>query len=322
MPDMPPRSYREAGVDVDRADRLVDFIKGLKSRAISAQIGGFSGAVPLSLRGLKDPLLLTTCDGVGTKLLVARHLGRYDTVGIDLVAMCVNDLAVCGADPVSFQDYIACGRLDEAILEPVLRGVAAGCEQADCLLAGGETAELPDMYAAGDIDLAGFCAGVVDRSALLPRLPEIREGDAVLAIPSTGIHSNGFSLARKVLDPDTEWAELLTPTRIYVRELRELRATGALLAAAHITGSGLEGNVPRVIPAGLFADLDYRWPVPEVFGRIQRKARISDEEMRRVFNLGLGIVLVTHAASVARMHRAAEAAGFALLEVGRIATIR
>ncbi len=322
MPDMPPRSYREAGVDIDRADRLVDFIKSLKSRAISSQIGGFSGAVPMSLRGLKEPLLLTTCDGVGTKLLVAKHFGRYDTVGIDLVAMSVNDLAVCGADPISFQDYIACGRLDETILEPVLRGIAAGCELADCPLTGGETAELPDMYAEGDIDLAGFCAGVVDRSALLPRLSEIREGDAVLAIPSTGIHSNGFSLARRVLDPDTEWAELLTPTRIYVRELRALRATGALLAAAHITGSGLEGNIPRVLPPGLTADLDYRWPVPEVFGRIQGKARISDEEMRRVFNLGLGIVLVTPAASVASMHRAAEAAGFSLLEAGRIAAIR
>jgi phosphoribosylformylglycinamidine cyclo-ligase len=316
---MPPRSYRDAGVDIARADRLVGFIKSLPSRAVSQTIGGFSGAVPLDLRGIRDPVLLTTCDGVGTKLLVARELGRYDTVGIDLVAMCVNDLAVCGADPVAFQDYIACGRIDERILEPVLRGVAAGCELADCPLTGGETAELPDMYAPGDIDLAGFCAGVVGRQALLPRLGGIREGAPVLAIPSSGIHSNGFSLARKVLDPATEWGDLLTPTRIYVRELRALRATGELLAAAHITGSGLEGNIPRVLPEGLCAQLDYNWPVPEVFGLIQRKGRVPDEEMRRVFNLGLGIVLVSTPEGAARLHGAAEGAGFSLLEVGRVA---
>ena len=289
---------------------------------MSRTIGGFSGAVPLDLRGAREPVLLTTCDGVGTKLLVARELGRYDTVGIDLVAMCVNDLAVCGADPIAFQDYIACGRIDEKILEPVLRGIAAGCELADCPLTGGETAELPDMYAPGDIDLAGFCAGVVDRSSLLPRLGDIREGNAVLAIASSGIHSNGFSLARKVLDPRTEWDELLTPTRIYVRELRALRATGDVLAAAHITGSGLEGNIPRVLPEGLTADLDYNWPVPAVFGRIQSKAGVSDAEMRRVFNLGLGIVLVAAADAVRRLHRAAESGGFALLEVGRVAARR
>ncbi len=316
---MPPRSYKAAGVDIDRADRLVDFIRGLPARGVSQAIGGFSGAVPLDLRGARDPILLTTCDGVGTKLLVAKRLRRYDTVGIDLVAMCVNDLAVCGADPIAFQDYIACGGIDEAILEPVLRGIAAGCELADCPLTGGETAELPDMYEPGDIDLAGFCAGVVDRSALLPRLADIREGQAVLAIASSGIHSNGFSLARKALDPDAEWDELLTPTRIYVRELRALRATGDVLAAAHITGSGLEGNIPRVLPEGLVAELDYNWPVPAVFGRIQSKAGVTDAEMRRVYNLGLGIVLVAGAGGVPRLHRAAESAGFELLEVGRIA---
>ena len=313
---MPPRSYKEAGVDIDRAERLVDFIKGLPSA--STQIGGFSGAVPLELRGAVEPVLLTTCDGVGTKLLVAKRLDRYDTVGVDLVAMCANDLAVCGADPICFQDYIACGRVDESILGPVLRGIAAGCEQAGCPLTGGETAELPEMYAEGDIDLAGFCAGVVERSALLPRIAEIRAGDAVLAIPSSGIHSNGFSLARKVLDPDTEWADLLTPTRIYVAELRALRATGGLLAAAHITGGGLEGNVPRVLPGRLAADLNYDWPVPEVFARIQRKGSIPDSEMRRVFNLGLGIVLVAARAAVPRLRGAADAAGFALLEAGRV----
>jgi phosphoribosylformylglycinamidine cyclo-ligase len=263
-------------------------------------------------------VLMTTCDGVGTKLLVAKHLGRYDTVGIDLVAMCVNDLAVCGADPIAFQDYIACGRIDESILQPVLRSIAAGCEIAGCPLAGGETAELPDMYAEGDIDLAGFCAGVVDKREMLPRLGEIREGDALLAIPSSGIHSNGFSLARKVLDAATEWTALLEPTRIYVRELRALRATGAMLGAAHITGGGLVGNIPRAMPEGLSPRLSYDWPVPPVFALIQRKGAIPDAEMRRVFNMGLGVVVVGKAGAVSSLHRAAEAAGFQLLDVGRV----
>jgi phosphoribosylformylglycinamidine cyclo-ligase len=246
-------------------------------------------------------MLLSTTDGVGTKLLVAKRLGRWDTIGIDLVAMSVNDLAVCGADPISFLDYIACGRIREDVLRDVIRGVVAGCEEADCVLAGGETAEMPDVYGPDDLDLAGFCVGMVEKSGMLPRLDRIEAGDAVLGLPSSGVHSNGYSLARKCVPEDdrSAWEELLTPTRIYVRELRALRETGKLLAAAHVTGSGLEANFERVVPKDLKARFSWDWPRPEIFDRIQSGGRVPEEEMRRVFNLGVGIAFVVKAADAA-----------------------
>ncbi|NLJ45226.1 MAG: phosphoribosylformylglycinamidine cyclo-ligase [Treponema sp.] len=294
---MPIDSYKKAGVDIDAGDAFADFIRGLPSRAVSKGIGGFAGGVPLDLKGRREPILLSTTDGVGTKLLVAKKLGRWDTIGIDLVAMSVNDLAVCGADPISFLDYIACGRIRNEVLQDVIRGVVAGCEEADCVLAGGETAEMPDVYGPEDLDLAGFCVGVVEKSELLPDLPRIGPGDAVLGLPSSGVHSNGYSLARKCVPEDdrTAWEELLTPTRIYVRELRLLRETGKLLAAAHVTGSGLEANFERVIPTGLKARFTWDWPRPGIFDRIQRGGGIPEEEMRRVFNLGVGIAFVVKA---------------------------
>lgn len=295
---MPVDSYKKAGVDIGKGDAFADFIRNLPSRAVSKSIGGFAGGVPLDLSGWKEPLLLSTTDGVGTKLLVAKKLGRWDTIGIDLVAMSVNDLAVCGADPLSFLDYIACGSIRESVLQAVIRGVVAGCEESDCALAGGETAEMPDVYGPDDLDLAGFCVGVVEKSSMLPRLDAMAEGDAILGLPSSGIHSNGLSLARKCVGADDlpAWEELLTPTRIYVRELRALRSTGRILAAAHITGSGLVANFERVIPVGLAPRFSWDWPRPPVFDRIQAGGQVPEAEMRSVFNLGVGIAFVVKSA--------------------------
>ncbi len=199
---------------------------------------------------MRHPVLLTTTDGVGTKILVAQRLGKLDTVGIDLVAMCVNDLVVCGARPVQFLDYIACGRIHEERLQALMKGIVRGCELAGCRLGGGETAEMPDVYGPDEFDLAGFAVGAVEKDALLPRLAEIRAGDVILGIASSGIHSNGLSLARKAL-PERAWSLLLEPTRIYAPEMAALCATGHVLAAAHVTGSGLHGNLERVVPEGL-----------------------------------------------------------------------
>jgi phosphoribosylformylglycinamidine cyclo-ligase len=315
------KSYRDAGVDIDRGDRFVQFIRGIRSPAVDAGIGGFSSAMPLASLGLRSPVLMTTTDGTGTKLLVAKRLGRYDTIGIDLVAMNVNDLAVCGARPLVFLDYIACGRIDETRMHDVIRGIVKGCELAGCSLGGGETAEMPDLYAPDDLDLAGFAVGFAETDAVLPRKAEIRAGDLVLGIASSGIHSNGLSLARKLVpESDTAaWEDLLVPTRIYVRELLALNATGRLLAAAHVTGGGLSGNLQRVIPDGLSPRFDFAWPVPSIFGKIQALGAISDGEMRRVFNLGIGVALIAHPEDEATLREAGRAAGAEVLRIGVLA---
>lgn len=286
--------YRSAGVDIEKGDRFARFIASLGSPAVSSSIGGFSGEIPLDLGAYKHPLLLSTTDGVGTKLLVAKRLHRYDTIGIDLVAMNVNDLAVCGAQPLSFLDYISCGRLNEDLLQDVIRGIVAGCEQARCVLVGGETAEMPDLYEGDDIDLAGFCVGLVEKENALPQLSRMQEGDPLYALPSSGIHSNGLSLARKALasSSDNLWEELLIPTRIYVSELMLLASSGTILGAAHITGGGLEGNMVRVLPKTLRPRFSWDWEVPSIFRTIQEKGNIQIEEMRRVFNMGIGIALI------------------------------
>lgn len=193
------KSYAEAGVDIEKGDRFAEFIGSLKSKAVSGEIGGFAGGIEIDTEKYKKPVLLSTTDGVGTKLLIARQLEKYDTIGIDLVAMCVNDLIVCGADPVNFLDYIACGKLNEKQMQEIIKGVVEGCEQSECILAGGETAEMPDVYAEDDFDLAGFCVGLVNKDNILPKKDKISKGDTVLALPSAGIHSNGLSLARKVI---------------------------------------------------------------------------------------------------------------------------
>lgn len=288
---MKPRSYDDAGVSVARGESFAAYLAGLDSPAVG-RIGGFSGGLEIDASRYRRPVLLSTTDGVGTKLLVARELGVWDTVGIDLVAMCVNDLAVCGADPAVFLDYIACGRIDESVLRQIAAGIVAGCEQAECTLAGGETAELPDMYAADDVDLAGFATGIAERDEQLPRPQTMVAGDLVVGLASSGIHSNGLSLARKVVPAGDRAAlrEILTPTRIYVRELRAARSI--IKGAAHVTGGGLVANLERALPDGLRPRIAWDWDVPPVFDLISSAGDIAAEEMRRVFNMGVGIAMV------------------------------
>jgi len=313
--------YEKAGVSIRKGDDFAEFIKGLPSKAVSKGIGGFAGGAALDLRGYREPVLLSTTDGVGTKLLVAKKLGRYDTIGIDLVAMSVNDLVVCGARPVQFLDYIACGKIDEAVLHSVIKGVVAGCEQSLCELTGGETAEMPDVYGTDDIDLAGFAVGIVEKSEMLPKIERMEAGDAILGMPSTGVHSNGYSLARKAVDPDDRgtWEELLVPTKIYVRELLELIGSGKVLGAAHITGSGLLGNIERVIPRDLRPRFSWDWPVPPIFAKIQGGGRIGDEEMRSVFNMGIGMAVIAKKDEAAGLLATAASKGIALFRAGELA---
>lgn len=311
--------YASAGVSIEKGDAFARFIASQGSTAVSKAIGGFAGGIPIDITRYREPLLMSTTDGVGTKLLIAKQLKQYDTVGIDLVAMCVNDLAASGADPISFLDYIACGTIQDDILKPVIAGIITGCEQAGCTLVGGETAEMPDMYAADDIDLAGFAVGIVDRPDALPR-EGIAAGDIVWGLPSSGIHSNGLSLARKAV-PQTETAVrrlMLTPTRVYVKELAALRRTGALLAAAHITGGGLTANTERVLPDNLYLETDFNWSVPEVFQHIQQMGSIKTEEMRRVFNMGIGMTLIAHPADSPAVRASASEAGIELVQVGTV----
>lgn len=286
--------YSSAGVDIEAGDRFARHIASIQSPALRGSIGGFAGAISLDLKDIPDPVLLSTTDGVGTKLLVAERMKRFNTIGVDLVAMCVNDLAVCGAAPLQFLDYIACGSISSTPLNEIMDGIVLGCELAGCALSGGETAEMPDVYAPGSFDLAGFCTGVVSRSRMLPRQNLIKPGDVVYGIPSTGIHSNGLSLARKALSdaPEHVYAQLLEPTRIYVSELEFLTQHPAILAAAHITGGGLFGNLSRVLPEGVNLELTWDWPVPDVFRHIAGYGSIAEAEMKKVFNMGMGIAFV------------------------------
>jgi len=235
--------------------------------------------------------------------------------------MSVNDLVVCGAKPLQFLDYIACGKISEERLHEVIAGVIVGCEQAGCELTGGETAEMPDVYGEDDIDLAGFAVGVVEKNRMLPRLDRMEEGDVVLGMPSTGVHSNGFSLARKAVDPEDRaaWEELLVPTKIYVKEVTELLGTGRVLGAAHITGSGLSGNVDRVLPKGLRARFSWDWPVPPIFAKIQKGGGISDEEMRNVFNMGIGMTVIAKKEEAEGLVEIATSKGMTLFPVGVLA---
>lgn len=311
-------TYSEAGVDIDRGDRFASYIGSIKSKAVSRRLGGFAGGVEIDTSRYTHPVILSTTDGVGTKLLVAKELGRYDTVGIDLVAMCVNDLIVCNAEPVSFLDYIACGEVDESILHPLIAGIVRGCELAECSLTGGETAEMPDMYGPGDIDLAGFAVGIGEKEKLLPAARGITPGDKIYGLPSSGIHSNGLSLARKIITPDQDkdYPELLVPTRIYVTEMKHLLDAGGITAAAHITGGGLEGNLRRVLPENLRPVFTWDWPEPPIFGKIRSKGSIAEEEMRRVFNLGVGMAFVVSPEGEKQVIDSAGSAGIDLLFLG------
>ena len=304
-------SYRDAGVDIDAGSRLVERIKPLAAATtrpgVISGLGGFGALFELPLADYRQPVLVSGTDGVGTKLKLAIELGRHDTIGIDLVAMCANDILVSGAEPLFFLDYYATGRLDVEVAAAVVSGIARGCELAGCALTGGETAEMPGMYAQGDYDLAGFCVGIAEKSALI--LPErVTPGDVLIGLAASGPHSNGYSLIRRVLavsdtdlDADIDGQpladRLLAPTRIYVRAVLPLTRAMHVHALAHITGGGLTENLPRVLPAGTQARVDLAsWQRPAVFDWLQEQGGIAESEMMRTFNCGVGMVVCVAAA--------------------------
>jgi phosphoribosylformylglycinamidine cyclo-ligase len=316
-------SYRDAGVDIDAGDALVEAIKPFARRTmrpeVLAGIGGF-GALCEIPKKYRHPVLVSGTDGVGTKLKLAFQLGKHDTVGIDLVAMSVNDVLVQGAEPLFFLDYFACGKLEQGVAADVIKGIARGCELAGCALIGGETAEMPGMYPAGEYDLAGFCVGVVEKERILDG-KSIRPGDTILGLASSGPHSNGYSLIRKILErePDKVAESLLEPTRIYVKSILELLESVPVKGLAHITGGGLTGNVPRILPDSLRATIKQAsWPRPEVFQWLQRAGNVAEDEMHRVFNCGIGMVAVVAPSDAKRAMDNLRASGETVYEIGVI----
>jgi phosphoribosylformylglycinamidine cyclo-ligase len=331
--------YAEAGVDIDAGADLVDRIgpvaRSTARPGATPALGGFGGLFDLGACGFKDPLLVATTDGVGTKVLLAAEAGAGRGVGVDLVAMCVNDLVVQGAQPLFFLDYFATGKLVPGVAGEVVAGIGDGCRLAGCALIGGETAEMPGLYGRGEFDLAGFAVGAVERGGVLPRPDLIADGDVVLGLESSGIHANGFSLVRLVLrerglrlsdpcpwSPDQRLADpLLTPTRIYVAGCLAAIATGGVKALAHVTGGGLVENPPRALADGQVLHLDLRaWPLPPVFGWLAQAGRLGTLELLRTFNCGIGMVLVVDPARVDRVRAALEAHGEAVRVVGRVAS--
>ena len=330
-------TYARAGVSIAAGNALVKAIAPLaKSTArpgADASLGGFGGFFDLKAAGYRDPLLVAANDGVGTKLKLAIDSGRHDGVGIDLVAMCVNDLIVQGAEPLFFLDYFATGKLESGVAEQVIASIAEGCKQAGCALIGGETAEMPGMYAAGDYDLAGFCVGAVERGEALTG-HGVAAGDVILGLASSGVHSNGFSLVRRLaadkgwkLDRPAQFDQdrllieaLLAPTRIYVRSLLPLVRAGRIAAMAHITGGGLLENIPRVLLDGLHAFVDAdAWPQPRLMAFLQAQGNIEPEEMARTFNCGIGMALIVRADEAGPITDALAQAGETVLTIGRIA---
>jgi phosphoribosylformylglycinamidine cyclo-ligase len=328
-------TYRDAGVDIDEGDRLVELIKPharptLRPEVL-AGIGGFGGLFALDVKKYREPVLVSGTDGVGTKLKVAFAADRHDTVGIDLVAMCVNDIAVVGAEPLFFLDYFATGKLKAEQGAEVVKGIAEGCRQAGCALIGGETAELPGFYTGGEYDLAGFAVGCVERSRLVDGR-SIAPGDVAIGVASSGLHSNGFSLARKALldryPLDQRFdalggralgEALLEPTRIYAKDVLALLEKVPVKGFAHVTGGGLPGNVPRSMPDGTRAVLEERrWPRPAVFDLIEREGQVPRDEMYRTFNMGLGLVAIVGAGDEAAAHAALAERGLAAWTVGSI----
>ena len=322
-------TYRDAGVDIDAGDALVEAIKPLVARTnrpgVLAGIGGFGALFQIPPGQYQEPVLVSSTDGVGTKLKLAIELDRHDTIGIDLVAMCVNDIVVQGAEPLFFLDYFATGKLDNDTAARVIGGIAEGCHQAGCALVGGETAEMPGMYQPGDYDLAGFTVGVVEKNRVIDG-SAVQANDTIIGLVSSGPHSNGYSLIHRIISHRHAQLQddfggrplgevLLAPTRIYVKPLLELMRTLDVHAAAHITGGGLPGNVPRVIPDELRAVIDARsWKRPQIFDWLQEGGNVANEEMFRTFNCGIGMILVMHA-------RDAEQALGLLQQAGETATV-
>jgi phosphoribosylformylglycinamidine cyclo-ligase len=316
-------SYRDAGVDIDAGDALVEAIKPFARRTmrpeVLAGIGGFGALCELPKK-YREPVLVAGTDGVGTKLKLAFELARHDSVGIDLVAMSVNDVLVQGAEPLFFLDYFACGKLDTRVAAEVVKGIARGCELAGCALIGGETAEMPGMYPEGEYDLAGFCVGVVEKSRIIDGR-SIRPGDALLGLASSGPHSNGYSLIRRILSRSRPEfiAEFLEPTRIYVKPVLKLLESIAVKGLAHITGGGLTENVPRILQKDLVAKISKKaWPRPKLFEWLQREGNVAEDEMHRVFNCGIGMVIVVDAADAPRAAAELRASGETVYEIGAI----
>ncbi|MEO0617164.1 MAG: phosphoribosylformylglycinamidine cyclo-ligase [Pseudomonadota bacterium] len=326
-------TYRDAGVDIDAGAALVERIGRQVARTrrdgVLTGLGGFGGLFALDLARFPEPVLVSGTDGVGTKLMLARELDRHDSIGIDLVAMCVNDIVVTGAEPLFFLDYYATGQLDVGAAADVIGGIATGCEQAGCALIGGETAEMPGMYEGGDYDLAGFAVGAVSRPDIIDG-SGVGAGDRVLGLASSGPHANGYSLIRAVRDrasadlgqplaDGTLGDALLAPTRIYVKPLLALFGQARPLALAHITGGGLTENLPRVLPDGLGVELDAAaWPRAEVFDWLQREGGIDDDEMWRTFNCGIGMCLIVRTEDMAAARATLEASGEAVYDIGRV----
>ena len=330
-------TYRDAGVDIDAGNRLIERIRpaaaGTKRPGATGGIGGFGALFDLKAAGFTDPILVATTDGVGTKLKIAVESGNHRSIGMDLVAMCVNDLLVQGAEPLLFLDYFATGALDVEVAGLIIEGVAEGCRMAGAALVGGETAEMPGLYRQGDYDIAGFAVGAAERADLLPR-SDLAAGDVILGLRSAGLHSNGFSLVRRVVEESgLAWSEpapfetgtsladaLLRPTRIYVRScLEAIRRTGSVKALAHVTGGGLVENVPRILPADLAADIDLAAiPVPPVFRWLAAAGPVAEREMIRTFNCGIGMVVVAEAARSAEIRAVLDDAGEETVELGRL----
>ena len=326
-------SYAQAGVDIDAGNALVERIKPIVKRTfrpgVLTGLGGFGALFELPLDRYREPVLVSGTDGVGTKLKLAMQLGRHATIGIDLVAMCVNDIVVAGAEPLFFLDYYATGKLDIDTATDVVRGIATGCELAGCALTGGETAEMPGMYAAGDYDLAGFAVGIVEKSKIL-QAERVEVGDVLLGLGSSGPHSNGYSLIRKVLEVSGAALDqsigdvalgdaLIAPTRIYVKSLLALLAEVDVHGLAHITGGGLTENLPRVLPEHSCAQIDRgSWPMPEVFAWLQREGKIAESEMLRTFNSGIGMVVCVAADAADRASEILQRHGEAVYRIGSI----
>jgi phosphoribosylformylglycinamidine cyclo-ligase len=323
---MTAQTYKKAGVDIDKADAFVKRIKSLLRKTnrseVIGDIGGFSGLFMPRLNAIKKPVLVSATDGVGTKLMLAEMLNKYDTVGIDLVAMCVDDVVVVGAEPLFFLDYIACGKLNDNKLYELMKGVTKGCQDAGCALIGGETAELPGMYEKDAFDLAGFCVGVVSRERIIDGR-FCRRGDKILGLASSGLHSNGFSLVRKVFSAKELKGELglelLRPTRIYTKSILKILGKVRINAMSHITGGGFYENIPRVLPQGLRVEIKKdSWPVPSIFRKIQERGRMSETEMFRTFNMGVGMVLILEPKNAQKTLKLFEKAGEKAWIIGEV----
>ena len=326
-------NYKQAGVDIDAGNELVNkikpFAKSTKRLGADSDLGGFGALFDLKKCNFRDPILVSSTDGVGTKLKVAIEVDKHDTIGIDLVAMSVNDLVVQGAEPLFFLDYFACSKLEVEVASQVVKGIADGCKIAGCALIGGETAEMPGMYLNKDYDLAGFAVGAVEREEILPKAT--KSGDILLGLKSSGLHSNGYSLARFILqknsvkfsdkfsDQKTVGEELLTPTKIYVKSCLEAIKTGKIKALSHITGGGLTENLPRVLSQNVAPKIDFNsWIRPEIFNYLQKLGNVSDEEMQRTFNCGIGMVLVIEKNDIDEVKNVLTQAGEEVFVIGKL----